>query len=190
MSAGRQEARSGRALKRAFASTVIVAGALGACFVDPVHDNEVSALGGEQQGVPPGPTHRPGQPCLVCHGGSGPANVQFSAGGTIFESQTGAPAVPLPGATITLVDTNRSFGTGTTNAVGNFYVLQSDWAPTFPVHVDAVAYAGVSTPMLTHIGRDASCATCHYDPAGPETPGHVFLVNDPSDFPAADGGSQ
>ncbi len=46
----------------------------GACGGDPVHDEEVAALGPEPGGGAPGPEHRPGQPCLVCHGGSGPAS--------------------------------------------------------------------------------------------------------------------
>jgi hypothetical protein len=163
--------------------------AVAACDANPVHDNEVSALGAEAPSVAPGPTHRPGQPCLVCHGGSGPASSVFSVGGTIFESKTGTPPVPLSGGTVNLLDTNSSAATATTNTAGNFYLLASAWAPTFPVHVESVAYGGASASMTTHIGRDGSCASCHYDPPDNETPGHVYVVLDPSDFPAEDGGT-
>jgi hypothetical protein len=157
--------------------------AIAACDEDPVHDNEVTALGPEAPGVPPGPTHRPGQPCLVCHGGSGPATVEFAVAGTIYQAQSGE-VVPQNGATITVVDTNGSQATATTNSAGNFWVIESDWTPTFPVHVEAVAYGNVSDSMFTHIGRDGSCATCHSDPPGGDLVGHIFLA--PGDEP--DGG--
>ena len=46
------------------------ASALAAC-VDESHELQVQALGAEVPGVPMGPLHRPGQPCLVCHGDQG-----------------------------------------------------------------------------------------------------------------------
>jgi len=164
---------------------VVALGALavvGACDANPVHDNDVAALGPEPSGSP-GPEHRPGQPCLVCHGGEGPASLQFSVGGTIYQSQSGA-LVGQNGATVTMNDTNGTTATATTNTVGNFYVLESQWTPTFPVHVDAVTYGDTTTDMITHIGRDGSCATCHSDPPGGDLVGHVYLA--PGDEP--DGG--
>ena len=92
--------RPSRALKLA-AVLVGSAAALFAC-VDEVHDQEVAALGPEQPGVPPGPTHRPGQPCVTCHGGSGPAHTQFSVGGTAYEVE-GQPA-PAVGASVVIED--------------------------------------------------------------------------------------
>jgi hypothetical protein len=155
----------------------------GACDVDAVHDGEVAALGPEPNGGTPGPNHRPGQPCLVCHGGSGPASTQFALAGTIYQAQTGA-LVPQNGASIAVNDATGSKATATTNTAGNFFILQSQWAPVFPVHVDSVGYNDVSTGMETHIGRDGSCATCHSDPAGGDLVGHVYLA--PGDEP--DGG--
>jgi hypothetical protein len=154
-----------------------------ACDGDPVHDNEVSALGGETGGVGPGPLHRPGQPCLVCHGGSGPASLQFAVGGTIYQAQSG-PLVAQDNATVSLIDANHQTASATTNSAGNFWVTQSAWAPVFPVHVESVAYNDVSIAMTTHIGRDGSCATCHFDPAGGDLVGHIYLA--PGDEP--DGG--
>jgi hypothetical protein len=151
-------------------------GASAACSGDPVHDNEVSALGPEAPGVATGPLHRPGQPCLVCHGGSGPASTQFAVAGTVYQAQYGA-GVPQNGASVTVVDANGSQASATTNAAGNFYVLQSQWAPTFPVHVPAVAYGADSAYMTTHIGRDGSCAICHSDPPGGDLVGHIYLAS-------------
>jgi hypothetical protein len=120
---------------------------------DPTHDDAVAALGPEAPGVQPGPTHRPGQPCLTCHGGSGPGNATFSVGGTVFETERlplpdgGAPPVsaPLVGATVQLSDSSEltdasdastsstATFTTTTNGVGNFFVLASQWTPVFPL---------------------------------------------------------
>src|SRR5256885_5077120 len=70
---------------------------------DPVHDARVDALGPEIDGVPRGPLHRRGQPCLTCHGGSGPANTELSVAGTVFATpEVGAP--PLAGVTVSIYE--------------------------------------------------------------------------------------
>jgi hypothetical protein len=156
-------------------------GAVVSCS-DPVQDNKVNSLGPEADGVPPGPTHRPEQPCLACHGGSGPASTQFSIGGTVFIDPG---KVPANGATVSLIDATGSTVSATTNLVGNFWVPQSQWAPTFPVHVTGVGYGSNTYVMTTHIGRDGSCASCHYDlpggGAGGAAVGHIYS-------PSADAG--
>lgn len=159
-------------------AVLALVGALGACTSDPVHDDKVASLGPEDPAVPPGPTHRPGQPCLVCHGGSGPASTQFSAGGTAYVDPGKQPA---SGSTVTLIDTNGVVATATANSVGNFWIPQAQWAPSFPVHVLGVGYGSNAYSMITHIGRDGSCASCHYDPPGGAAVGHIYS-------PSADGG--
>jgi hypothetical protein len=179
---------------------------LGAC-ANPVHDDAVSALGPEASGVSPGPTHRPGQPCLTCHGGQGPASVQFSIAGTAYENQRLPPvdgeataaSAPLVGATVQLTDssdlndamTSASTGTATTNSVGNFFILASQWAPVFPIgglgtnheiQICAGACASSTAPkafMVSAIGRDGSCADCHFYPPGPLSPGPLYLMSAP-----------
>ena len=158
---------------------------------DPLHNARVDALGDEKGGVSPGPTHRPGQPCLTCHGGIGPADVEFSVAGTIFQSSD--PASPgLTGGTVTVYDATEALDggtphTATTNSVGNFYIRRDQWSPTYALHDISVSYPGVDTPtqMQGTVGRDGSCATCHYDPAGNGSRGHVYLVVEPADFPGA-----
>ena len=59
---------------------------------DPVHDDAVSALGGETPGIPRGPLHRPGQPCLVCHDGASGDPAAFSMAGTVFLDANSARA--------------------------------------------------------------------------------------------------
>jgi hypothetical protein len=158
-----------------------LAGAAAVSCLDPQHESAVTAMGPETSGGP-GPTHRPGEPCLVCHGGSGPASSQFSVAGTVYQAQTNQ--TPLNGGTVKLTDANGSTFTATTNEAGNFYVEQGAWAPVYPMRV-AVTFNGTEADMSTHVGRDGSCATCHYDPSGARTPGHVYLVLDPADFPGA-----
>ena len=173
-------------MKRACLALALVA--LAGCQ-DPVHNGEVDALGPESPGVSPGPLHRPGQPCLTCHGGSGPAATQFTMGGTIYQSA--ADKTPLGGATVEITDPNNNKFDVETNAAGNFFITPSDFNPGYPAHA-TVSYNGVTATMLTHIGRDGSCSDCHFDPPGPTTQGHIWLVLTPNEFPgsapAADGG--
>ena len=167
------------------------------CGLDPVHDKAISALGPEVEGVEPGPDHRPGQPCLVCHGGDGPAGQHFTVAGTIFRAANENPPVGMPNAHVVLVDSagyEPPFPI-VTSASGNFYITKSDWDPVFPlrVRVDYTAkksgpYPGIS-PMTSMIGRDGSCASCHKltpDPIsnnvnGPTQPGFIYIASDKAD---------
>jgi hypothetical protein len=148
--------------------------------VDATHNEEVQALGGETPGVPRGPLHRPGQPCLTCHGGLGPASHQFSVGGTVYAVRSAsAPAV---GAQVQIEDINGSVYTATTNAAGNFYIPIDTWQPTYPTQMQ-VSLGGLSQQMATHAGRNGSCAGCHTSPQGPTSPGAVYVALSASDLP-------
>lgn len=151
--------------------------------VDATHDEQVSALGPEAPGVRPGPLHRPGQPCLTCHGGSGPAKSQFSIGGTVYGVR-GQPA-PAVGATVQIEDITGSVGTAQSNQVGNFYILIAEWMPTYPT-LPQVTLGNVNQQMITHVGRDGSCAGCHQSPAGPTSAGGVYVMTSAPGAP--DGG--
>jgi hypothetical protein len=151
--------------------------------LDPVHANAVEALGPETFGLHKGSTHRPGQPCLTCHGGLGPGQPELSIGGTVYKTKAAAAAADwLPGATVILTDAEGTTRQLTTNETGNLLVRTSEWTPAYPLRV-SVEYGGVTVDMLTHVGRAGSCADCHTDPAGPASAGHVYLVADPADFP-------
>jgi hypothetical protein len=143
------------------------------CAEDPVHDQQVFALGGEDPNIPPGPYHRAGQPCTVCHGPQGPATTQFSLAGTIFEKNS---LLGVENAEILLVD---AYGTNPpnvplTNCVGNFYITPDVWNPAFPLSV-GVAAGGMKMPMMTQISRASSCAECHNLPSGFASPGVVYI---------------
>ena len=142
----------------------------GASCVDPVHDDAVSALGGEAAGVEPGARHRPGQPCLACHDGRGPGKPDFSAAGTIYATRSGT--APLQDAQVTLQDATGSMHVTKTNDVGNFYVTKSEWSPTFPVFV-RLDFNGMRKIMQTRIGQTADCGYCHAGPRPKGDPVHM-----------------
>ena len=158
---------------------VLVWLALIAC-ADPVNDAIVASLGPEDPSVPKGELHRPGQPCLACHG-------NFSIGGTIYNEDR---VTPFSGATVTLIDAVGSQTVATTNSAGNFYVRKSEWTPTFPIGAymasDGTNVIGVTVTgtdpnnvaqMVTHIGRDGSCASCHFGAAASTTsPGPIYIT--------------
>ncbi len=159
---------------------------------DPVHDAEVTALGPEVGGVPPGPLHRPGQPCLTCHGGDGPAQSAFSVAGTVFKTADARDAIA--GVVVTVLDSRASPVGGvrqqaTTNAAGNFFIGNANFTPVFPLHDIRLDFPNLSAAQMMHtrVGRDGSCGTCHFDAPGSssahDTPGHVYLVLEAGDLP-------
>lgn len=170
---------------------------LGAASVscqDAVHDQEVSALGPEAPGVSPGPDHRPGQPCTVCHGGQGPAKVTFTLAGTVFMDWSAAQ--PAVGAELQFEDANGSTYHTCTNQAGSFYLQSGDWSPTFPVSVPLLAYPGpdcggkgspTTQQMTTSDNRDGSCASCHTLTPGGNSPGPIY-VNAPAKDAGGGGG--
>ena len=155
-----------------------IALALGAAC-NPVTQNQIDALGPETAGVRTGPLHRPGQPCLLCHDGAIGDPPAFSVAGTVF--QNAGDTAALESATVTLTGSDGASYGATTNAAGNFYLTPSEFTPKYPLRV-SVAWGGTTVTMRSHIGWAGACATCHVDPAGPDSPGHVY-------FDVGDGGT-
>jgi hypothetical protein len=144
--------------------------ALSTC--DPVKDQKIAALGGEAPGVPRGPLHRPGQPCVLCHDGNVGDPPGFSVAGTVYVDA--GDFTPAAGAVVSLTDSVGKTFDAIANEVGNFYVLPHQLTPTYPMKV-TVRFNDVTVKMTADVGRDGSCATCHFDPAGPASPGHVYI---------------
>jgi len=149
-----------------------IATALLAAACNPVRDDAVSALGGETGGFGPGPLHRPGQACLLCHDGKLGDPTRFSVAGTVYVSPMSKTAANR--ATVVLRDADGKAIAYDTNRAGNFYVAPDQYTPRFPLTVE-VRYGGETTTMHGLIGREGSCAGCHHDPAGPDSPGHVYV---------------
>jgi hypothetical protein len=145
---------------------VIALSAGGASCTDPVRDRQIEALGGEDPNVPPGPDHRPGQPCVLCHSDGGPAEkIPFAVAGTIYDT----PAVGSKGADgvfVQLVDANGGNPrfAGQSTASGNFFILQKDWPDmAFPLRVALYKNPDQAPTQIMNslIGRDGSCNYCH-----------------------------
>lgn len=146
---------------------------------EPVRDRAASALGPEAPGVPPGPLHRPGQPCVLCHDGDEAR--ALALGGTI--TWTEGSDEPAIGATVHFVDSLGARFTATTNCAGNFFVLPEDYEPRYPVWV-SLRRGEWEIAMESPVNGDGSCATCHARERGPESAGSVYLYSiAPSDPP-------
>ena len=78
----------------------------------------------------------------------------------------------------------RSY-TAVTNRAGNFYLTSAQFDPIYPLLTklctgaacDPLSDPPTAVPMKTHIGRDGSCASCHQDPEGLESAGHIYLID-------------
>jgi len=140
-----------RAFAFLFASSILFAAG---CRYDPVPQEIIDALGPEQGA--PSATHRPGQPCIVCHSNYEGAAPPFAVAGTIFNLKDGL-IVPAVGVKVIISDSVSGLRKACTNAAGNFFVKREDWVDiTYPLN----AQSG-SRGMSSLIGRDASCASCH-----------------------------
>lgn len=152
-------------------SVLGIALAASSCL-DPVHADAVAALGGEVHGVRPGPEHRPGQPCLTCHGGDGPGEPEMSIGGTVYDVRAGTEG--MGDVTVIITDAKGDERELTSNSVGNFYMWKSEWDPAFPLTV-SIAGDGTKAAMKTTVGRNGGCASCHRGDGDPRHMPGVYL---------------
>jgi hypothetical protein len=170
----------------ALAATCLLAPALAGC-PNPVIDAQIEALGPEDPNVPPSDIHRPGQPCLLCHGPYKGASPEMSVAGTIYAYpfdlgyEDGNP-IPAVGIEVEISDSLDSSPTlpPITNCAGNFYVTKADWSPAFPLRTSIrYEFAPGDTdrvPMDTRISRDGSCAGCHEGEPNQGSPGWVYCA--------------
>ena len=172
------------AIRRSGLSLALLLAVLSAC--DPVVDDARAALGPETPGVRQGPLHRPGQPCLLCHDGAFGDPERFTVAGTVFQT-TGARNA-APSVTVDIVDATGDAIALSTNAAGNFYATPGQYDPTFPLRINLTS-GGLTVQMETlvegngTVEPNGACASCHFDPAGPSSPGHVALRLDDGGVP-------
>jgi hypothetical protein len=160
-----------------------ISSTLGSCdapdfLQDPLERAKVAALGPEDPAIPVGPLHRAGQPCAVCHRVDGLAS-PHTASGTVYRDPLDRIAVA--DVAVTLRDASGRTFTTKTNCAGSFYVKDTEFGPTSPFWV-SIQLGEFPWEMSSPIHREASCAACHLDPAGPTSAGHVFLTNDDTMF--------
>jgi hypothetical protein len=160
---------SGRFRVAASAAGFLLSAACG----NPVHDDAVQALGAESPGVPEGPLHRPGQPCLTCHDADGPAETRLSFAGTLYGTPTGG--APVCGATVRVTGADGTAWEVTSNAAGNFFFLADDFAARFPATTTVRGSLGESV-MRTEMNRSGSCNECHDEKPGRASPGFVWVA--------------
>jgi hypothetical protein len=157
----------------------LAAALLAAGCTDPIHDGAVKEMGKDTR-APNTEFHRAGEPCGVCHQTAGPASTVFTVAGTVFSQPDSV--VGIDGVEIDMTDSASSMFHTKTNCVGNFYVKDSDWSPYFPILV-RITKNGITQSMVSTIGRETSCAACHFtqvtDPLSQVN--HVYLgAEDPS----------
>jgi len=163
-------------VRRWYHAFVAVALAAAACG-DPVRDAAVEALGPEDPAVRPGPLHRPGQPCLLCHVAGGAAGERrYSVAGTVYRDPDSM--MPLADVEVWLIDSRGRQVLARSNCAGNFYLRSSQFLPVFPLWV-TLRHAGLVIDMESPMRADGSCATCHTDPRAPSSAGHVYVTDDP-----------
>jgi hypothetical protein len=146
---------------------------------NPAVDARIEALGEEDPDVPPGEHHRPGQPCVLCHGPYYGAEPLMSIGGTVYA--TPSDDTPVAGAVVTLFDSQGDTRSVSTNCIGNFFITKDQWDPLFPLHAELAFEApgsGVQkrVVMSSRISRDGSCAACHEGTPNQGSPGWVYVA--------------
>jgi hypothetical protein len=161
-----------------FCLTVTLVWLAGGC-ADPVRDAAVADLGSEAPGVPVGPLHRPGQPCLACHG-AGDASA-FTVAGTVYAREKSK--TPLNDVTVRLIDAAGRRFDSVTNCAGNFFVRPTEFVVQYPLWV-TLAVEEHTLDMESPVFREGSCAPCHRDPKGRDSAGPVyFLLDEDQDLP-------
>jgi hypothetical protein len=172
----------------AFTGIVALLSVGSSCNLDPVHKNNVKALGDEKaEDYPPeSEFHRPGEPCALCHSKRGPADSEYVLAGTVFWGPDNYVR-RVDKAYVRVLDGKKAKKCWVTNCNGNFYVKKEDFEGiTFPilVSVERTVNPGKDENTLTirrmasHIGREPSCATCHIQGLRDYgSPGQIRLYN-------------
>lgn len=175
---------------RALASLMSLA--LSTACIGTTPEEELAAQQGDDPAREEGPTHRPGQRCLACHGPDyAPGDAVFAVAGTIY--RRAGDEAGLSGAEVELTDDRGSVITAVTNQAGNFMLSVGEvdedkqgegWiglaeAPVFPLRV-TVRYGGQERRMRNVIHREGACAACHdRHGEGAASNGKVFVEESP-----------
>ena len=160
-----------------------------ACLATSPESAAEQALGGEARGVRPGPLHRPGQPCLVCHGEDhSPGGLIYEIAGTVYDSATDSRG--LGNAEVVLTDASGNELVMRSNGAGNFFISVDNnvSAPRggfagqlvvprglkFPLRA-TVRRGDVEQKMQGLIWRKSSCADCHRREVDETSNGPIYL---------------
>jgi hypothetical protein len=143
---------------------------------DPTEQAAIAALGPEPAGARPGPLHRPGQPCVTCHGASGAAEPAFALAGTIYREK--GKLQPLADVDVLVVDGAGRTLSARSNCAGNFW-MDARQLPLVPPLWVTLRHGQMTIDMESPFFREGSCAACHSEPLGPTSAGAIYMTDDP-----------
>ena len=122
-----------------------------------------------------GPTMRPGDDCLRCHGGSPAAGEEeerhatpWSLAGTVYPTTNAAANAGIEGVDVQVTDAAGFSFVLHSNLVGNFYSAET---VAFPLRV-CVARNGATTCM-ERAAPNGACNSCHAIPPREEAAGRI-----------------
>jgi len=123
-----------------------------------------------------GPTMRPGDDCLRCHGGhpggpeTGPVQhaTSWSLAGTVYAIAGAGPDEGVQGARVKVTDAKGFVFEVETNLVGNFYSAETVALPL----IVCVERNGV-TQCMEAPAPSGACNYCHTVPPNQNAPGHI-----------------
>ena len=177
-------------------AAVMVAGSTGGaagCLGTTPQEREPAVQGDYDDGDE---EHRPGQPCLLCHGTGHltkpPGGDVFVIAGTVYGTIDADEDDGLEDVAVVITDAQDREFTAMTNSAGNFMIdvdsgasaprdkgkgkLGIPFTPTYPLSV-VIRRDADEQVMRSHIWRDGSCAHCHGPTPGAASVGRVYLFD-------------
>ena len=167
---------------------------MGACLVETPQERDPAVLGDYDDGDP---EHRPGQPCLLCHGPGhllrAPGETRLAIAGTVYGVIDDDEDNGLQGVDVIITDATGFEFAATTNRAGNFMFRIDTGAngvedkgdgefdlprePTYPLEV-RIERGNDRREMKTKIWREGSCAHCHGPAPSADSVGRVYLFDE------------
>jgi cytochrome c5 len=172
----------------------IAAIAAAGCLVETPQERDPAVQGDYEDGDE---EHRPGQPCLLCHGEGHfplpPGGEQFQVAGTVYAGIDDFEDDGLEGVDVIITDADGVEVTAVSNRAGNFMIEVDSGvdAPTprnkgrlriprplvFPLTV-RIQRGADAQEMETRMWRNGSCAHCHGPAPGADSVGRVYLLDE------------
>ena len=159
---------------------------LSGCLAETAQEQEPAVQGDYEDGDE---KHRPGQPCLLCHGPDhfprAPGEEIFILAGTVYGFVDDAEDDGLDEVDVEITDATMRTVVVQTNSAGNFIVSEGDpkhkkgWLRIsgtleFPLQV-SISKAGDEQVMRTTIAQEGSCARCHGATPDIDSVGRIYL---------------
>lgn len=176
--------------------TALVLGSLAlmACLANSPQEEDPRVQGDFEEGDE---EHRPGQPCLLCHGPDhfpeAPGEEIFALAGTIYPDIDSSAKDGISDVEVIVTDANGEIYEGKSNDAGNFMfevdgdldaprqkkkgVLKIPRKLVYPLEV-VIRQGDLERRMETKIWRQGSCSHCHGETLGVASVGRVNLFDE------------